>query len=91
MFHPVSGRWHSCTLPHLSLNKQHILFIDMQQEKYKITLQAGTFCCSQIARQADKSTCYEYIQEFCYVLLDNQHICFHHHSYLCTNTLHNIH
>ena len=65
MFHPVSGRRHSCTIPHLSLTK-HILFIDTQQtgSKLKITLQAGTFCCSQIARQADKSTCYEYIQEF---------------------------
>jgi hypothetical protein len=66
MFHPVSGRWHSCILTHLSLTKQHILFIDIHQTggKLKITLQAGTFCCSQIAREADKSTFYKCIQEF---------------------------
>jgi hypothetical protein len=41
MFHPVSGRWHSCTFPHLSLTKQCIVFIDIHQTggKHKITLQ----------------------------------------------------
>jgi len=41
MFHPVGGRWQSCTLPHLSLTKQRILFIDVHQtgDKHKITVQ----------------------------------------------------